>query len=75
MRPLVAGTQIGYSPAHVQAGLDYVDAHSYWQHPAFPGRPWDSRDWYVRNVGPGQQARRDALPAWPPRGWRESRTP
>ena len=50
VRPLVAGTQIGYSPAHVQAALDYVDAHSYWQHPAFPGRPWDSRDWYVRNV-------------------------
>jgi hypothetical protein len=50
MHSLVAGTQIGYSPAHVQARLDYVDAHSYWQHPAFPGRPWDSRDWYVRNV-------------------------
>jgi len=50
VRALVAGTQMGYSPAHVQAALDYVDAHSYWQHPTFPGRPWDSRDWYVRNV-------------------------
>jgi len=50
VRAMVSGTQMGYSPAHVQAELDYVDAHSYWQHPAFPGRPWDARDWYVRNL-------------------------
>jgi hypothetical protein len=50
VRALVTGTQMGYSPPHVQAALDYIDAHSYWQHPAFPGRPWDSRDWYVRNL-------------------------
>jgi hypothetical protein len=49
-KPLVAGTQIGYSPARIQASLDYVDAHSYWQHPDFPGRPWDSRDWYVNDL-------------------------
>lgn len=50
LRPLVAGTQLSYSPPHVQAGLDYIDAHSYWQHPAFPGRPWDSNNWFVRNI-------------------------
>jgi hypothetical protein len=44
---LVAGTQMGWSPPHIQAALDYVDGHSYWQHPVFPGRPWDSRNWYV----------------------------
>jgi len=49
VKPLVAGTQMGYSPAHLQSRLDYVDAHSYWHHPAFPGRPWDSQDWYVQN--------------------------
>jgi len=49
VQPLVAGTQMGYSPAHIQARLGYVDAHSYWNHPAFPGRPWDSQDWYVEN--------------------------
>jgi hypothetical protein len=27
-----------------------VDGHSYWQHPTFPGRAWDSRDWYVNDV-------------------------
>lgn len=50
VRSLVSGTQLSYSPVHVQAGLDYIDAHSYWQHPRFPGRPWDRRDWYVENV-------------------------
>ena len=50
VRPLVSGTQLSYSPVHVQAELDYIDAHSYWNHPSFPGQPWDSRNWYVRNV-------------------------
>jgi hypothetical protein len=49
VQPLVAGTQMGYSPPHLQSRLDYVDAHSYWHHPAFPGRPWDGRNWYVEN--------------------------
>lgn len=47
---LVAGTQLGYGPTHIQAELDYLDSHSYWNHPVFPGRPWDGNDWYVRNV-------------------------
>ena len=50
VRPLVSGTQLSYSPVHVQGGLDYIDAHSYWNHPHFPGRPWDPNNWYVRNV-------------------------
>lgn len=50
LKSLVAGTQLSYSPVHIQAGLDYIDAHSYWQHPVFPGRPWDPENWYVRNV-------------------------
>jgi hypothetical protein len=56
VKPLVAGTQIGWSPAHVQAALDYVDGHAYWQHPVFPGRPWDSRDWYVDDLALVNQA-------------------
>jgi Carbohydrate binding domain len=50
VKSLVAGTQMGWSPPHVQAALDYVDGHSYWQHPVFPGRPWDSRNWYVDDL-------------------------
>jgi hypothetical protein len=49
VKPLVSGTQMGYSPAHIQSRLDYVDAHSYWHHPSFPGRPWDSQNWHVQN--------------------------
>lgn len=49
VRPLVSGTQLNYSPTHIQAELDYIDAHSYWNHPHFPGRPWDPRNWYVGN--------------------------
>jgi len=50
VRSIVSGTQLSYSPVHVQAALDYIDAHSYWKHPHFPGRPWDSRNWEVHNV-------------------------
>ncbi|HID76233.1 MAG TPA: hypothetical protein EYP56_09590 [Planctomycetaceae bacterium] len=49
VQSLVSGTQLSYSPVHIQAGLDYIDAHSYWNHPVFPGRPWDPENWYVRN--------------------------
>jgi hypothetical protein len=50
VRPLVSGTQLNYSPVHVQARLDYIDSHAYWHHPSFPGRPWDGNNWYVNNV-------------------------
>lgn len=50
VRALVSGTQLGYSPVHIQSKLDYIDAHAYWQHPRFPGRPWDPNNWYVEDV-------------------------
>lgn len=50
VRSLVSGTQLSYSPPYIQAGLDYIDAHSYWQHPHFPDRPWDPVHWTVRNI-------------------------
>ncbi len=50
VRAPVSGTQLSYGPAHIQAQLDYIDAHSYWMHPRFPNRPWDRRDWYVHNA-------------------------
>lgn len=28
---------------------DYIDMHTYWHHPVFPGTPWHSRNWYVTN--------------------------
>lgn len=29
---------------------DYVDMHAYWQHPSFPGKPWDSVNWNIGNT-------------------------
>ncbi|MDO4583470.1 MAG: carbohydrate binding domain-containing protein [Planctomycetia bacterium] len=39
----VAGTQLGYTPAFVQAKLDYVDKHDYWLHPHV------GDDWSIEN--------------------------
>ena len=50
VRSPVSGTQMGYGLTHVQSELDYIDAHSYWQHPRFPGKPWDPKNWDVRNI-------------------------
>ena len=29
---------------------DFVDMHAYWQHPNFPGRPWDGANWKIPNT-------------------------
>lgn len=29
---------------------DFVDMHAYWQHPHFPGRPWDGANWNIPNT-------------------------
>jgi hypothetical protein len=50
VRSLVTGTQLSYSPVHIQDQLDYLDAHAYWQHPTFPHRPWDINDWFIDDV-------------------------
>jgi len=47
---LVVGSAAGYSPWPIQAMLDVVDAHAYWQHPHFPHRPWDMNDWSIQNI-------------------------
>lgn len=47
---LTFGTIMANSPAAVQTRLDVIDAHAYWQHPEFPGTPWDPVNWRVPNV-------------------------
>jgi hypothetical protein len=46
---LIGGTIGGCSPLNVQAKMDWVDTHSYWQHPHFPRKQWDMGDWIVNN--------------------------
>jgi hypothetical protein len=45
---LVTGTIVfGPLGLYGQSDMDFVDSHAYWQHPRFPGRPWDSNNWLV----------------------------
>ena len=47
---LIIGTIMANSPATVQSRLDVIDAHAYWQHPQFPGQPWDPVNWNQPNI-------------------------
>lgn len=47
---VVVGTIVGCSTPNLMSEFDAIDAHAYWQHPQFPGRPWDPANWHVRNV-------------------------
>jgi hypothetical protein len=49
VRGVVMGTIVGCSTPNLMARLDAVDSHAYWQHPHFPGRPWDPENWTVQN--------------------------
>ncbi len=47
---LVTGTIVGCSTPNQMAVMEWVDTHSYWQHPEFPGGGWDTYNWYIRNI-------------------------
>lgn len=49
VKALVIGTVVGCSTPNLMSKLDCVDTHAYWQHPVFPGRPWDAGNWLVQN--------------------------
>ncbi|MDP0495453.1 MAG: hypothetical protein Q7Q73_04515 [Verrucomicrobiota bacterium JB024] len=49
-------SQASYHGTAITAEVcQYVDMHGYWQHPKFPGKPWDRKNWLVGNV-PMEQA-------------------
>ncbi|MDQ3814341.1 MAG: hypothetical protein M3347_10370, partial [Armatimonadota bacterium] len=33
-----------------ESRLDWVDMHAYWQHPEFPRKSWDAKDWRIANT-------------------------
>ena len=47
---IIFGTIMACSPATVQSRLDSIDGHAYWQHPQFPGTPWDPVNWFQPNI-------------------------
>jgi hypothetical protein len=45
---LVTGTIVfGPLGLYAQSDMDFIDTHAYWQHPRFPGRPWDAGNWLI----------------------------
>jgi hypothetical protein len=40
----------GIAGTYRESFNDFVDMHAYWQHPHFPGRPWDSANWTIPNT-------------------------
>jgi len=49
-KSLIIGTQVSYSPSEIQADLDVLDDHAYWQHPSFEGSAWDPDNWTIKNL-------------------------
>lgn len=49
VKALVTGTIVATSTPNLMADMDIVDTHAYWQHPHFPGKPWDRNNWTVQN--------------------------
>ncbi|MFO8013394.1 MAG: carbohydrate binding domain-containing protein [Phycisphaerae bacterium] len=50
-KALVTGTIVfGPLGLYGQSDMDFIDGHAYWQHPRFPGRPWDPGNWLVNQV-------------------------
>lgn len=50
IRAPIVGTVVGTSTPNIMAGLDIIDTHAYWEHPHFPGTPWDRNNWIVQNI-------------------------
>lgn len=44
-----------------ESQMDYVDNHAYWEHPRFPGRPWDPVNWLIPNTPMTAAAGNDTL--------------
>ncbi|MDR3232900.1 MAG: carbohydrate binding domain-containing protein [Planctomycetaceae bacterium] len=62
VRQPVSGTQVHYGSTTIQAKLDYVDVHSYWNHPHFPRKRWDRNDWTMDNRSLVNYAGKGILP-------------
>ena len=47
----IVGTNWNIGAADLASTMvgDYVDNHSYWDHPQFPQIPWSSTDWFINN--------------------------
>lgn len=63
VKALVTGTIVfGPCGLYGQSGMDYIDSHAYWQHPHFPGKPWDSTNWIVEQKAMVDNPQQATLP-------------
>jgi Carbohydrate binding domain/Secretion system C-terminal sorting domain len=51
---------VGAADTKAQENMDYIDDHSYWDHPQFPAG-WSSTNWSINNNSQLTSARLDAL--------------
>ncbi|MBM4019849.1 MAG: hypothetical protein FJ288_16265 [Planctomycetes bacterium] len=62
-KALVTGTIVfGPCGLYGQGGMDFIDSHAYWQHPRFPGRPWDPNNWTVEQAAMVERPAQATLP-------------
>jgi hypothetical protein len=62
-KALVTGTIVfGPLGLYGQSDMDFVDSHAYWQHPRFPGRPWDPNNWTVEQAAMVDKPEGSTLP-------------
>ena len=40
----------GLTGLNREANSDFADNHAYWQHPSFPHKQWDPKDWNIPNT-------------------------
>lgn len=61
VRAPITGSQADWQALSAFQPLDLVDAHAYWEHPSFPRRSWDMRDWLIGNTPMVRRPGGDAL--------------
>jgi len=57
----ITGSQVRWQSLAAFEPLDFADAHAYWEHPRFPRRSWDRRDWLIPNTSMIRAAGSDVL--------------
>ncbi|MBI9019412.1 MAG: carbohydrate binding domain-containing protein [Phycisphaerae bacterium] len=62
-KAMVTGTIVfGPLGLYAQSDMDFIDAHAYWQHPHFPGKPWDSGNWLISQKAMSDYPEQATLP-------------